>query len=130
MTTPIQEDFITFAIPLRNGAQNQTMIIPEEQRDFPSATQVPLPAGFHTIQLLWQHDATPIHVRLMDGTEFGRNIAILPGGVGAKTVTAQFVVKPGGDQMSFIQQYPVTAEKVGTPLSTMGVNFILNPVQN
>lgn len=129
MTTPISEDFLTYAIPLREGVNNQSMIIPEEQRDSPIAHRVSLPAGFHTIQLLWRCEVTPIQVRLHDGSEYGRTMVILPGGVDAKTVTAQFVVAPGGFDMTFVQQHKVAAEQVGTPLSTLGVNFILNPAE-
>lgn len=130
MTTPISEDFRSYAIPLRDGPINQRMIIPENQRRMgENAYVVTLPEGFHTIQLLWKHDATAIHVRHLDGTEYGRNIAVLPGGVDAKPVTVSLVVAPGGEGINFLQQYPVTAEKVGTPLSTLGVNLILNPAK-
>lgn len=130
MTTAIPEDFFTLAIPLREGAKNQRMIIPEGQRRAgDNAFEVAFPAGVHTIQLLWRGAATPIDVRLMDGTEHGRTIAVLPGGVDAKPVTVSFVVAPGGYLLSFLQRNPVTSEQVGTPLSTLGVNAILNPAR-
>lgn len=130
MTTPISEDFLTYAIPLREGANNQSLIIPDAQRNTgDDPFRVDLPAGLHTIQLLWRCEATPIHVRLHDGVENGRNIAVLPGGIDAKTVTVSFVAPPGGSQMNFVQQYAVTAEQLGTPPSTLGVTFILNPAR-
>ena len=130
MTTAIPEDFFTLAIPLREGAQNQRMIIPEGQRRAgDTAYEVALPAGMHTIQVLWRGDATSIDVRLMDGTEHGRTIAVLPGGVDAKPATVPFVVAPGGYSLYFLQRNPVTSEQVGVPLSTLGVNVILNPAR-
>ena len=130
MTTAIPEDFFTLSLPLRNGAKNQSMIIPESQRRAgDTAYRVALPAGLHTVQLLWRCDATPIHVRLWDGAENGRNIAVLPGGSDAKAVTLSVVVAPGGAELSFIQQYAVTVEQTATPPNALGVNVILNPVR-
>ena len=128
MTTAIPEDFFTLAIPLRKGVPNNYMVIPEDQRRG-DAYNVSLPAGMHTIQLLWRGDATPIHVRLWDGAEHGRNIAVLPGGSDAKAVTVSVVVAPGGAELSFIQQYAVTVEQAATPPNALGVNVILNPAR-
>lgn len=130
MTTPVPEDFFTLAIPIRDGVTNSQMVIPDSQRRADdTAYSVALPAGMHTVQLLWRGSATAIHARLLDGTPNGRNIVVLPGGADAKTVTVSFVVPPGGTRMGFVQQYSVTAEQVGTPLSTLGVNVILNPAR-
>ena len=128
MTTAIPEDFFTLAIPLRKGVPNNYMVIPEDQRRG-DAYNVSLPAGMHTIQLLWRGDATPIHVRLLDSGEHGRNIAVLPGGIDAKPVTVSFVVAPGGTEINFIQQYGVTDEQAATPPNTLGATFILNPAR-
>lgn len=128
MTTPIDESMFTLAIPPRLSNGPSTLYIPEEQRrPNDTLTKLYLPAGMHTLQLLWRGVISTIDLRLDDDVStYGFRVVTLPRDADATPVIYTLVVPPGGGHVYFVQNSAVTDEELSTNLAVLGVTVFLN----
>jgi hypothetical protein len=126
----VMEDF-TLALKPAEGDNNARMGLPDGQL-LPGGQllSIALPAGLHTIQLLWRGDITPITLRLADGSANGRVIGRLPGGEDSPLVTVSVAIPQGGMSVEFRKTLAVTAQQAEDNKHALGVTAYLNPAYN
>lgn len=127
MTTPIDEPMFTVTIPPRPSTGPAGLYIPTEQRrPDDTASRIKLPAGVHTLQLLWRGEYSSIDLRFVDGTANGLTLVRMPGGENSTPVIYTLTIPPGGGQIHFVQNSAVTSEEINAKVDALGVTVFLN----
>lgn len=120
------ESFFSLSLPIRSGAANAFVPIPEDQRgprDTPG--RVWLPAGMHTIIMQWEGAHPIIYAKVDDGSPNMRTFATLDGGLGSGQKIVSVVIPPGGQEIGFMQSQAVSEEEANAHQNTVGVTVIL-----